>query len=416
MGQQSVSAYQNAMKETYGPGMRNSLNNSNPLLTEVVRKDDMEMDFEGMNAVWSIHTGRSTATGGRKEGVALPVSDRQRTSKAREDLAYIYKPIKITGQAKHATNTKAGAFASAIEFELKGADSDLKDDTARQLYSDGLTDGTNLQSGVVAVLTADPGTGTTWTVAGSTDSEMRYFFVNETFKVINPSGGAARTGTYTITAIDRAAKTLTTAEAADAGVASGDYVVRGDTAGNSFGGEVHGIRWILSDTKKVSGIDPATNPQWAALKFGSSTTAFSEVLLDQMTEGVETDGNGSTPDLYICEHAQRRKLASTLQSQKRYDGAQVTLTAGWKGLAVARGTLLADKYCPTTFVAAITPSELARFVNLDFTWDEDDNTGSVFFKAQDGTDAVEARYKVYHQMAALTRNAHSFATVSVPTF
>lgn len=408
---QTLTDFSNAMKDTYGPGMRNALNNSNPVFTECMRNDT---DFEGEYAVWSIHTGRSNSTGGRAEGAVLPVADKQRTSRAREQLAYIYKTIKVTGQLKHLTMGNAGAFAAGLEFELKGAEKDLKEDTARQIMGTGLTDGTNLQSGVVAVLSADPGTGTTWTIANATDAEMRYFFVNETFRVINPANGTPRTGTYTITAISKANKTLTSAEAADAGVASGDYVVRGDASGHSFGAEIRGLRWILSDTKKVSNIDPATVPSWGALAFGSSTTAFSEVLLDQMSEGVETDGNGDTPTLYLAEHAQRRKLASTLQAQKRYDGAQVTLKAGWKGLEIARGTLVAERYCPTTFVAAITPSELSRFVNLDFTWDDDD--GKVLYKALDGSDAVEARYKVYHQLVALTRNAHSFATVSTPTF
>lgn len=411
MGQQTVADFTNAMKDTYGPGMRNALNNSNVLFTECSRNED---DFEGEYAVWSIHTGRSNSTGGRAEGVTLPVADRQRTSRAREQVAYIYKTIKVTGQAKHLARGNMGAFASALEFELKGAESDLKEDTNRQIAGTGLTDGTNLRSGVLAVLSADPGTGTTWTIANATDSEMRYFFVDETFRVINPANGVARTGTYTISAINKSAKTLTTTAAADSGIASGDYIVRGDASGHSFGAEIHGLRWILSDTKKINNIDPANVPSWAALSFGSSTTAFSEVLLDQMSEGVETDGNGDTPSLYIAEHAQRRKLASTLQAQKRYDGSQVTLKAGWKGLEIARGTLVVDRYMPTTFVAAICPKEITRFVNLDFTWDDDD--GKVLFKALDGSDAVEARYKVFHQMVATTRNAHAFATVSTPSF
>jgi hypothetical protein len=59
---QSLTNFDNALKDTYGPGLKNALNNSNPALTEITQKPEGE-DVIGRQAVWSIHSGRSTATG-----------------------------------------------------------------------------------------------------------------------------------------------------------------------------------------------------------------------------------------------------------------------------------------------------------------------------------------------------------------
>lgn len=403
---QSLANFDAALKDNYGPGLKNAVNNTNPVLAEIKPND---RDIIGRKAVWSLHTSRSTSTGGRAELVSLPTADRQRYSQLQDDLVFTYHTIKVSGPAKHLTRGDEGAFARALESEIDGAETDIKTDRARQLYGQALTDGTNLQSGVIAVLSADPGTGTTLTMATATKAEMRAFFIGEVLQIINPSGGAARTGTYTVTAVDISAKTVTTSEACDAGIASGDYVVRN----GNFGNEINGLRHLIS-TQKTANVDPATVPSWGAVTAGSSTTAISEVLLNEASEKVLTDGDGSTPSLWSVEYDQRRKLASQLQAQKRYDGMQTTLKSGWKGLEIAEGTLVADRFNPTNDGFGLTISDLERFVGLDWTWDEDD--GKVLYKALDGSDAVEARFKVYDQLVATKRNSHVRVTMSTPTF
>jgi hypothetical protein len=295
-----------------------------------------------------------------------------------------------------------------MEAELTGAETDLKNDVSRQVFGQALTDGTNLQTGVIATLSADPGTGTTLTFANEPTSVLRHFFKGMVIQAVNPSGGAVRSGgPYTVLSVSLANKTVTTVEACDASIGSADYIVRSGTEGTpvtktNFANEINGLRFLISSTAKYAGIDPANEPAWAAVAVGSSTTGISEVVLDQAAEGVETDGDGSTPSLYVAEHAQRRKLASQLQAQKRYDGRETTLKAGWVGLQIARGTLVADRYCPSTSVFGINPSEFVRFVGLDWSWDDDD--GKVLMKALDGSDAVEARFKSYQQLVTPNRN------------
>jgi hypothetical protein len=411
---QSLANFDNALKENYAPGLRNAINNSNVVWAEAIKNED---DIVGEEAVWSVHSGRSNSTGARAELATLPTADRQRHLKPRLGLTYQYHTIKVSGPAKHLTRGDQGAFARALETEVKGAEKDLKNDLSRQVFGQALTDGTVLQTGVIGLLSADPGTGTTLTLANEAESVMRHFFVGMLVEVVNPSGGAVRgtAGPYEITAISKSARTLTIGSAADAAIASADYVVRASSdGGTSFGEEITGLRHLLSTSDTFAGIAVAGNPAWTPNAVGSSTTGVSEVLFDEAAEIVETDGSGDTPELFVVEHAQRRKLASLLQAQKRYDGREVTLTSGWKGLSLARGTLVADRYCPTTFGAGIYQPELQKFVGLDFQWDEDD--GEVLYKALDGSDAVEARFKGYVNLAATVRNAHVAITLAAPTF
>jgi hypothetical protein len=404
---QSLTNFDNALKDTYGPGLKNALNNSNPALTEITQKPEGE-DVIGRQAVWSIHSGRSTATGSAAELGTLPTADRQRFIQPKQDLAYLYHTIKVSGQAKHLTKGDEAAFARALETEIEGAEDDVKHDLARQIQGGVVSIGGTDYTGSLGLISGV--SSETITMATNTTPQMRVFFVNETVAIINGSTGASR-GTGTIASIDRSAKTITLS-AAVTGMATGDYVARP----NSFGNDIYGLAALISDTVDFAGVDVSAsgNEVFKALTAGSSTTAISEVVLDEAGEVVETDGDGSTPELWFMDHLQRRKLASQLQAQKRYDGREMTLKAGWKGLQIAQGTAIADRFQPTTKVYGLSPKKLAWFNGLDWTWDEDD--GKVLYKALDGTDAVEARYKAYKQFVALVRNAHVVLTLAEPTF
>lgn len=406
---QSLANFTNAMKEVYEPGLRNAINNSNVVWAEAIKNED---DLVGNEAVWSVQSGRSASTGARGELAALPTADRQRHIKPRRDLTYQYHTIKVSGPAKHLTRNDTSAFARALESEVKGAERDMKNDLSRQVFGQALTVNGSLQTGVLATLSADPGATADFVVANEDESVMRHFFKGMKLDVIDPATGAARAGStgIEVLSVNKSTRTITMTAVANAAVASGDFLVR---SGN-LNEEIDGLRFLIHATATYAGINPATEPVWAANSVGSTTTGVSEVIFDEAVEIVETDGSGDSPELFIAEHLQRRKLASLLQAQKRYDGRETTLTSGWKGLSLARGTLVADRYCPTTFFFGIHQPELQKFVGLDFQWDDDD--GEVFFKALDGADAVEARFKGYVQLAATVRNAHVVGRLSTPTF
>lgn len=400
---QSLANFDAALKDDYGPGLKNAINNSSVVSTEISTNTE---DVVGRQAVWSVHTSRSASSGSRTELAVLPTADRQRFTQVRDDLAYDYHTIKVSGQAKALTKNDTGSFARALEKEVEGAERDLKNNRARQVFNDFVTIGGTSYTGVLGKVTAVA--GAVLTFGGSSVSEMRYFFKGMKIDVINGTTAAVR-GTGEVSSIDRTAKTVTLV-AAVAGAAANDFVARE----GSLGAEINGLRGLISATKTYASVNPTTEPAWQSIELGSATTAISEVVLDELAETVETDGNGDTPNLYISDHLQRRKLASMLQAQKRYEGREVTLKAGWKGLQISYGTLVVDRYNPTPDLFALTTSQIERFVGLDWTWDDDD--GKILYKALDGSDAIEARFKVYDNLEAVTRNAHGRLLLATPTF
>lgn len=412
---QNLTNFDKALKDNYGPGLRESINNSNPILTEVSKNTE---DIIGRKAVWSLHSSRSASTGARGEGDALPTAGNQGYLAPEDRLKFVYHTIKVSGQAMALSRGDNGAFLRALESEMRGAERDLKNDIARQIFGQKVTVNSALVSGVIATVDTDPGTGSTITFANEAKSITRQFFPDMAFAVIDAATGSVRAGgPYVVQSTDPTAGTVTITGTFNAAVAVGDVIVRcdtGSTSANSLDDEINGLRFLINDTQTYAGISPATYSVWKSQTAGSASTGISELVIDEICEKVETDGNGDTPTLYVTEHVQRRKLASMLQSQKRYDGREVTLKAGWKGLEISRGTLLVDRYCPSNKLFALTPAELSWFVGLDWDWDSDD--GKVLFKALDGSDAVEGRYKGYLNLNATNRNSHGVVTLAEPTF
>jgi hypothetical protein len=408
---QSFAFFDAALKDTYGPGLRNALNNSHPILTELNFNRD---DVVGRQAVWAVHSGRSTSTGNRRELAALPTADRQRFIQPRDDLAYMYHTIKVSGQAKHLSRNDTGAFARALETELKGAEKDVKNDLARQMFNKAVTINSALALGALAQVQGAPAANVItidyFSEAQTPSNITRPFFVGETIDAVTPATGAISGSAMVVSAITAGTPSITVVD--DGSTADNDYLFRSGNY-NAGDSEINGLPFLLG-SQNYAGITAASNPVWNGLTAGSASTGISETLLEEAQEKVETDGDGSTPNLFIAEHVQRRKLASMLQAQKRYDGRDMTLKAGWKGLQVAQGALLVDRFCPSHQIYGITTSEMEWFVGLDWQWDDDD--GKVLYKALDGSDAVEARYKSYFNLEALTRNAHVVVTVAEPTF
>lgn len=415
---QSLANYDAALKNIYAPGLRNALNNSNPVLTEVVRDTE---NVSGRKCIWGVHSGRSASTGARAEFGTLPSADRQRYLAPEDNLAYLYHTIKVSGQAKHLTQNNAGAFAKALDQEMKGAEKDIKVDLARQMFNGAVTINGALvngalgrvaavTSGTVIHLERDSDTDANADVDAK-DSIWRRFFVGMIIDFVTPSTGVI-TATATITAISPSAGTITTTT--NTGVVDADFIFRsGNVVSGGGENEINGLRFLVG-TQNYAGITASSNPAWNANTVGSTTEGISENLLESAIEKVELDGDGTTPTLGIAEKPQGRKLSSIIQQQKRFAPPSTKLEAGWTGIEVAGLTLVFDRFCPTTSIFVLNPSELAWFVGLDWTWDDDD--GKVLYKALDGSDAVEARFKAYVNLQTYTRNAHTAVSVAVPSF
>lgn len=413
---QSLSVFDAALKEDYTPGLQEAVNQSNVILSVVKKNTD---DIVGRQAVWAVHHARSASTGARAELGTLPSADAQRFEDPRENLKYSYHTIKVSGPAIALTRNDKGAFRRALEAEMTGAENDIKNNLSRQVIA-----------GRYTVQTATPTVGRTGVLAiaqagtfggadpidldtATTNAEMRFFFVGQKVDVVVVATGVV-TATRNITAVDKTSspKTITVDGADDIVVNAGDIIVVSGSYGNEFAGlpvlvnDNIGDKVDGTNVVQVHNLSSGSVPAWASAKVGSTTTPISEDLIEQAFDAIETDGNGDSDaaKILVGSFEQRRTLANKLQAQKRYDGREVTLKAGWRGLNIARGTYVAERYCLDNDLFLINPSALSWFVGQDLTFDDVD--GKVLFKALDGSDAFEARMKIYCALAALTRNAH----------
>ena len=408
---QSLTNFDAALKNVYGPGLKNALNNSNPVLTEVVHDT---LNVSGRKCIWNVHSGRSASSGTRAEGQALPVADRQRFLAPEDTLAYFYHTIKVTGQAINLTQNQAGAFGKALDLEMRFAEKDIKIDLARQMFNDVITVNSVLVNGALA--SAESATSTVITLNdlyGADDdaidpARLRYFFVGQTLDAVTPGTGVITVSNMTVSAVG----TTTITVDDTTGIQVDDVLFR---HGNYSSGEneLNGLGFLLG-TNNYASITAASNPVWNGNAVGSSSVGISEDLLESAIEKVQTDGNGDTPELAISQFNQGRKLAGLVQQQKRFQPPAVTLQAGWKGIEVAGLNLVFDRFCPERRIYVLTPAELAWFVGLDWSWNDD--AGYTLGKALDGTDAIEANYRAFVNLQTYTRNAHTLVTLASPVF
>lgn len=413
---QSLANYDAALKNIYAPGLRNSVNYSNPVLTEVVRDT---MNVSGRKCIWAVHSGQSNSTSARGEFGALLSADRERYIAPEDNLRYMYHTIKVSGQARHLTQNNAGAFAKALDQEMTYAAKNIKKDLARQMFNDAVTINSLLTTGALAqchtissstaIIIESIDAADADVAADTNDSVYRLFFVGMLLDSVDPTAGGVN-ATFSVTKVTPGTNISTTT---NTGAVADDFLFRSgnQSAGTSF--EINGLRFLLG-TANYASITSSSNPVWNGNAVGTSTTGISENLLESAIEKVQTDGDGSTPTLAIADFRQGRKLATLIQQQKRFAPPAVTLEAGWKGIEVAGLNLVFDRFCPSQRVFVLSPSELAWFVGLDWTWDDDD--GKVLYKALDGSDAVEARFKGYVNLQSYTRNAHTLVTVGLPQF
>lgn len=132
-----LSAASNVLKNFYLGPIREQLNNSSILLSRLDR-DETTQDVYGKNFTVPLRNGRNDSAGlGRADDGAAHTAGRQGYTTITVPNKYLYAKIRVTGPTIKATRSKAGAFITAIESEIKGATRDFKRAMNRQLHGDG---------------------------------------------------------------------------------------------------------------------------------------------------------------------------------------------------------------------------------------------------------------------------------------
>ena len=426
-----LAGFDNALKLNYEGPIREQLQSKQVLLAHI-RKDVSRTTFRGKQTVIPIHTGRNTGRGVRAERGTLPTAGAQSHEQAIYNMSYLYGRITLTGQTIAASKDNKGAFARAMDLEMKGLAKDLAREQNRQLWHDG--------SGMLSAAT-DLGSSTTVTVLST-----KFIEVGMEIEVRTVATGDLIVGSQQTVLTVPNATTFTVGVAIDVTATAAVYLQGTRTASdwtqplemwgleaivsNDNPGAVYwnGTGWAAWDTFTTS---PGASGTLGQLNADSVETWKGNVVesgawssaLNDMQEAYDTSEieGEVTPGLILTSHSVRRHYGAQLQDSRRY-GNEVTLKSGWTGLEFGNSVIIADRDASYTRFPAnddykvagtfdamyfIAPSSLEFHVLEDLAWED---TGGVLVRSgvgASGVDQFEAFMKQYANLICNRRNANT---------
>jgi hypothetical protein len=415
---QDLTGFDKALKDVYGPRIEEQLSLKN-VLSDLVEDNDSQ-DWTGRQVIYPIHVGRNEGVGASGEGDPLPAAGRQYLAEVKIPVKYNYGRIELTKQVMESSLTNKGAFARAMDFELKGLVRDLGNDLERQRFGSG--------KGVLALVNGQQNfNATTWLAVDSpfgvtpTTNGGRFLNPNMTIAVIHPTVDATIEGTFTLTTMQGGAISATGATVVLSGttnvtVSDNARIVRWKTAvpaggstGNSLNKESMGLLGILDDGTFVTTLHNVSRTDYPVFK--STVIASVGILsLDVIQRGIDASdelggGDISANGIMICHHSVRREYLKLLQADRRYTGADLkSPDGGTKKAALKKGGEITygdipwriAKHCPYgTLFGFEKNSAITRYIQIRGEWADED--GAILRNVA-GYDKWEAFYRLWDNL------------------
>lgn len=377
----------NILKEIYEPKIQDQLQN------ELTTSKRLEQTSEGVTSevggkyvVFPIHVRRNHGIGARLEMEQLPTAQNQGYASARVSLAYLYGSVRLSGQTMELAKTNGQAFASVLDQEMDGLQTDVAKDMNRQVF------GTSV--GALGTATA----GYTTTTIPMTNTQ--YMEVGMVVDVYNSTGGTQRATGRNVTAVNPGVSVVLDGAAIAAG-AIGDIVVR---QGN-LNRETIGLSQIVSDTGTLYNIDPTVETKWKSTvnANGGTNRALSESLMIKMVDDIRTQGGKTT--LISTSLGVRRSYFNLLVQQREYHNT-TEFEGGFKGLKFTTDNgeipLISDLDCQPNRLYFLNEKTLKYYREND--WSFMDRDGSKWQRVI-GYDAYDATLYTYRQLGCHRRNS-----------
>ncbi len=377
----------NILKEIYEPKIRDQLENWNVASKRIEQTSEgITSDVGGKYVVFPTHVRRNPGIGARLEMEQLPTAGNQGYQRAQVSLAYLYGAIRLSGQSMELANSNFQAFASVLDEEVNGIQTDLVRDYNRQTF------GTSM--GVL--MTGTNAYTTTTMLTGNT----QYIQIGMIVDVYDSTGTTLKSSGNPVTAVVK--NTSITLTNVPAGGAVGDIVVRT----GSINRETIGLSQIINNTGVLYNIDPAVEPTWQSVMAnnGGTLRPLSEGLMIKMVDDIYTNGGNVT--VMFTTLGARRAYFNLLTQQRRYTDTK-EFAGGFTGLAFTtdRGDvpLCTDIDCQPNRMYFVNEKELKIYREADWAFMNRD--GSQWQRVI-GYDAYDATLFKYMQLGAHKRNSH----------
>jgi hypothetical protein len=379
----------NILKEIYEPRIQDQLQN---MLTTSKRieqtSEGVTQDVGGKYVVFPIHTKRNPGIGARQEMETLPTAGNQGYARAQVNLAYLYGAVRLSGQTMELAKTNAQAFASVLDQEINGIQTDLAKDMNRQIY------GTSVGAMAVA-------NGTYTTTNTFPTNNTQYIERGQVIDIYDSTGATQRATARNVTAVVK--NTSVTFDGAAITGAANDIIVR---QGN-LNRETIGLQQIVSNTGTLYNIDPTVETLWQSIVDSNSGTnrALSESLMIKTVDNVITNG-GSTTAIFTTLGV-RRSYFNLLSQQRQYVNTQ-KFEGGFTGLAFTTDNgeipVISDVDCQPNRMYFLNEKQLKIYREGD--WSFMDMDGNKWQRVI-GVDAYDATLYKYCQLGTHRRNSHA---------
>lgn len=380
----------NILKEIYEPRIREQLQNHLKTSKRIEQTSEgVTSEVGGKYVVFPIHVKRNHGIGARLEMEELPVAKNQGYARAQVGLTYQYGSIRLSGQSMELAKSNFQAFASVLDQEVNGVQTDLAKDYNRQIY------GTSV--GALGVVT---GVNTTVTVPMTNTQYMEVGMVVDIYDSTGVTLKTAAAGVE-VTAVTKNTS-ITLATAPSLATAATDIVVRH----GSLNREMVGLEQIVDDSTTLFNINPATEPVWKSVINSNSgvNRALSESLMIKMVDDIYTNG-GNTTAIFTTLGV-RRSYFNLLVQQRRYCDTK-EFEGGFKGLAFTTDNgeipLISDVDCQPNRMYFLNEKEMKLYRESD--WSFMDRDGSKWQRVI-GYDAYDATLYKYCQLGTHRRNSH----------
>src|SRR5215831_12724803 len=378
------------LKEIYEGRIQDQLNEEYNALKRLEKSSDGIIDTVGGKYVtFPIRVQRNTGISYRAEETPIGAPGNQAYAAVQVRLKYGYGRIRLSGQAMQLADTNVQAFASALDEEMNRLKDDLAKDSNRIAY------GNRGGNGAIAFIT-DTATSATHTVDNAQNLQL-----GELVDVLIATTGAATGGgtALTISAINYARNTVTFS--GSIGPTTTTLAIY--RSGNRLQ-EPEGIASIVDSTGAIHGVDPATQPLWAAVVDRPGTNRpLSEALMIKMCDNVRR--NGGKVSVILTSLGVRRSYFNLLTQQRRYTDTK-SYPGGFQGLPFNYGTeipVVEDVDAPVSIMYMLDESKWKVYRQKDWSWADDYNS---ILKWVVDFDSWQAMMRKYWQVGITQRNAN----------
>jgi hypothetical protein len=293
--------------------------------------------------------------------------------------------VRLSGQTMELAKTNAQAFASVLDQEMDGLQTDVAKDMNRQVFG----------TSVGALMT----TSAVYAANTLTTTNTQYMEVGMVVDIYDSTGVTLRATARNVTAVTPT--TIVVDGAAIATGASGDIVVRT----GSLNRETIGLSQIVSDTGTLYNIDPTVETKWKSQvnANGGVNRALSESLMIRMVDDIRTQGGKTT--LITTTLGVRRSYFNLLVQQREYSNVS-EFEGGFKGLKFTTDNgeipVISDLDCQPNRMYFLNEKVLKYYRESD--WSFMDRDGSKWQRVI-GFDAYDATLYTYRQLGCHRRNS-----------